>query len=345
MDSQSLPNSEESPYKGLKRGPDEMSYPSMQAPGPPPGPLPATTPFTSHQLMTITKSHDFLASLLQEPLKSQLQNPVPGTYVRLPIATFTTATPRFSIVVENGLIPIIQRQSFIDLKAFIEGSFQSTIYVHGPQGFGKSFALYHLVCTLCLSSHNRVLYVSDCAVFNKRPYDNIFKALTAAFSRDQEFLATLLPSFKDQSWQEIVDHISHYCDNHKLDGKAASLTFYAIFDQHNGLKVENRITPCDFFNWSGNLDTSVTKRFKIIISASANNDILLTKKSHETHHYLSKLSDVELAAWCNHHNFFPNEDHAALSLAVRSQEIQQRAIRRTPGLPPQLLERETATSA
>jgi len=82
----------------------------------------------------ITQSQTFLAALDDPALKQQLQNPIVGNYINLPIPAYAGLTSRFSNVQENALLPVIQRQIFTDLQTFVQAK-EGLTYVHGPQGF------------------------------------------------------------------------------------------------------------------------------------------------------------------------------------------------------------------
>jgi len=142
-----------------------------------------------------------LAALDDLVLKQQLQNPTVGNYINLPIPAHVGLTSRFTNVKENALLPIIQRQIFTDLQTFVQAK-EGLTYVHGPQGFGKSFALYHLFCVLSTYPNNRVLYIPDCGMTNEDSTFKLFKAIGAAFSPDSTFLDSIYPlalSFSDHS--------------------------------------------------------------------------------------------------------------------------------------------------
>ena len=205
------------------------------------------------------------AALDDPVLKQQLQNPTVGNYINIPIPAYVGITSRFLNVEENTLLPVIQSQIFTDLQTFVQAK-KGLTYVHGPQGFGKSFAAYHLFCVLSTYPNNRVLYIPDCHMINDDSFLKLFKAVAAAFALDEEFLNKIYPlalSFTDNSWDDLMDHLKRHCvtDN---------LTFFAIFDQHNGLKKRQcRRAPTNLLQWPKALNGPF---FKLIISASANND-------------------------------------------------------------------------
>lgn len=296
------------PRKGRKRGPKAMPDPTLLAPQPP-----STLATRSSHLDYIeSASLDFLDQL--HPLQAALQSPKPGSKLLLPVVGFVHLPPRFSNVQEKDFtLAVIQRQSFIDLNSFIEE--KAITYVHGPQGFGKSFALYHLFCALSTSPLHRVLYVPDCSMLNGAGSVCLFEALIAAFARDEQLLADLRPYAsvrKEHDWAEIEHLIVTHCDNYQLEGLATPLTFIAIFDQHNALLLESRKHwPCNIFLSNGLARNH--NNYKVVISASATNDEDQPLfKDIAMFPYLSGLSDLELQAWREHFQFFPNEDFKVL---------------------------------
>lgn len=249
----------------------------------------------------ITQSQAFLVALDEPTLKHQLQNPVVGHYVSLPIPAYVGLTHRFSDVKENTLLPVIQRHIFTDLQTFVQGK-EGLTYVHGPQGFGKSFALYHLFCALSTYPNNRVLYIPNCATINEDSIFKLFKAIGAAFARDPTFVDLIYPlalSFTNHSWELLLGRINKHCETNNL-------TFFAIFDQHNGLKQEQRqCAPTNLLQWPEALNGSF---FKLIISAYANNsDQTVTKDIKSLFPFFEGLSQNELAAWRVKNAFFVNE--------------------------------------
>jgi len=283
------------------RGADDLSN-DLRAYGSTPSKLPSVSAEREDWWIDqITQSQAFLAALDDPALKQQLQNPTVGNYINLPIPAYVGLTSRFSNVKENGMLPLIQRQIFTDLQTRVQAK-EGLTYVHGPQGFGKSFALYHLFCALSTYPNNRVLYIPDCDMINEDSIFKLFKAIGAAFAPDSAFLDSIYPlalSFDNHSWELLLGRIKKYCETN-------TLTFFAIFDQHNGLKQEQRQrAPTNLLQWPKALNGPF---FKLIISASANNsDQPLTKDTPSMFPFMKGLSDVELAAWRAKYAFFVTE--------------------------------------
>jgi hypothetical protein len=128
-------------------------------------------------LNTLNAAHRFLTLDLADPaLKTLLETSATGSTALLPLPPVGGLTSRFINNEKDGKIPCIQRDAFTSLKMFIEGK-KGLTYVHGPQGVGKSFALYHLYCAQSLNPKNRVMYISDCVLLNNQPYDAIMPTL------------------------------------------------------------------------------------------------------------------------------------------------------------------------
>jgi hypothetical protein len=252
---------------------------------------------------TIDKAKQFLTIELADPtLKTLLETPIVGSTTLLPLPPVGGLTSRFTNSKKDGKIPCIQRDAFKSLQEFVEGK-EGLTYVHGPQGVGKSFALYHLYCALSINPNNRVMYIGDCAKLNKGAYRKLYKAIVAAFALDDEFLQSIYRytlKLDEDDWTDLMGEISDHCN------AASGLTFYAIFDQHNGLKSEQRTTePTDFIKWPEDLSGA-----KIIISASANNEYTPIKlEDDESPHWFSGgYTPTELAEWRRSHSFFEGED-------------------------------------
>ena len=147
---------------------------------------------------TIESTNKFLSTLREsEDLKQPFQNSTQTNTTRtvlLPLPPVGGLTSRFINTEKDGKIPCIKRDSFKPLKEFIERK-EGLTYVHGPQGVGKSFALYHLYCTLSINPKNRVMYICDCAELNDDPFSCLIPALVAAFAEDGLFLSSMVLSF------------------------------------------------------------------------------------------------------------------------------------------------------
>lgn len=235
-----------------------------------------------------------------EKIKDKLQAPKPGQIVGLPLPPFGNLTSRFVNLKEGGVIPCIQRKAFMDLRKRLDEK-EGLIYVNGPQGFGKSFALYHLFCSLRLDDNYRVIYIGNCAKLMKNAYVDLGEAFAAGFAEDDKFLKNILPLLDplQPQWREFIKVLDIHC-------KSTNKIFVAIFDQHNGLKGEARSTePTHFALWPDDLPGA-----RIIVSASANNEDAPLKMADKKADYWfgEGYTDDELKAWQTKHNFFAGEN-------------------------------------
>ena len=281
----------------LKRAPSELPDPALLEFAPSAS-SPNFVEFVLERQWAAAKARSmtFLPSLREESLRKQLQPPKPedprltrGTFIDLPIAPSVGLPDRLTDVKEDEHFSMIQRRSTFELQEAIQKQ-EGALYIHGPQGFGKSLALYQIFCSLRADPNNRVLYIPSCSSLDNEPYAILFPAIIDAFAEDEALLPTLLPLFHLHLWTNILIEINDYCNS-------KAFTFYAIFDQYNGLPEPKRRTiPNNLTEWR-----IPAPALKIIISASANNQEEPPSTSAHHHHYLSKLNPAELAAWCAHY--------------------------------------------
>jgi hypothetical protein len=100
-------------------------------------------------------------------------------------------------------------------------------------------------------------------------------------------------------WKTFLENVGMHCTS-------LGITFYAIFDQHNGLKVDKRTEePTNLTNWPLLLPGA-----KIIISASANNEDTPIKMTDNKSFYwfYGGYSAAELTAWQAYFHFFDGQD-------------------------------------
>lgn len=201
-------------------------------------------------------SLEFRALINEEELKNQLQNPVSGRIIKLPLTPFIDLSHRLTSVKEDAQLPIIQTCAIDALQTHVQRFPRGFAYVRGPHGFGKSFALYHLFCALSTYPQNRVLYIPDCSALNQ---NILIGSLTSAFAADPTFLrSTLLPRFREPIyWRSIFFYVRIHCNDSKL-------TFYTILDQHNTASP----TCDDALPYV----SERTDTFPIIVAAAIDND-------------------------------------------------------------------------
>lgn len=182
-------------------------------------------------------------------------------------------------------------------------------FVNGPRGFGKSFALYHLYCSLRLDDKYRVIYIADCADLMSQPFSVLAEAFTSGFAEDLAFLNETLPllSERDPDWFDFLREVAIHCSN-------TSKTFVAIFDQYNGLKRAARQSdPNNFPLWTLSLPSA-----KIVIAATADNEEEPFKLDDRKAFYWfgEGFTEVELKAWQRLTNFFTMEDLTEVTTAT-----------------------------
>jgi hypothetical protein len=82
-------------------------------------------------------------------IKAELEACKEGEVVNLPLPPVGGLTSRFTNHKVGSTIPCIQRKAFKDLRDHLDKK-EGLIYVNGPEGFGKSFALF---CRLSLDDN------------------------------------------------------------------------------------------------------------------------------------------------------------------------------------------------
>lgn len=253
---------------------------------------------------TLERSHDFLITLRDPLVSAQLLAPN-SQYILLPTITHI----RLSFInIMNGTLDVLQRDIFQRLQKFVQSE-EGLIYVYGPEGFGKSFALYQLFCTLSANPNNRVLYIPDCAILNVIGYSRILRAVIAAFSHecDVPFLSDMrrFQTNPTKYWPVVQILIDVYC-------KKNNLTFYAIFDQYNELNLHERTNaPTDLLGWSEFLGGPL---FKIVISDTTNNcDQAFMRGVAALFPFFEGFTPQELFTWRTKHALFPKDSLEWLS--------------------------------
>jgi len=66
------------------------------------------------------------------------------------------------------------------------------VYIHGPQGVGKSYSLCEVVCQLRSEKSNRVIYIPDCGGWGigsgTEPLLILVEAICMSFTEDKEIM-------------------------------------------------------------------------------------------------------------------------------------------------------------
>lgn len=183
-------------------------------------------------------------------MKGKLFNVQCPEYIALPVdpLLLETRRERFRVTkdVKTGHgkeIRIIHREITNQLLSFLiekHGNEVPAVYVHGPQGVGKSHSLLEVVCELRRDTKNRVLYIPDCGAWSETSglgaFDFLLSAIISAFIGDEDILGLCANlniaveekwKLEEEYWRVLME-LPKYCS-------AKGLNLFAIFDQHNGL--------------------------------------------------------------------------------------------------------------
>lgn len=86
-----------------------------------------------------------------------------GNYTALPIFKLLASTSRTRFPVAADTVDLMHREVTAGLEKFLKDNRgQPAVYIHGPQGVGKSFSLYEVVCRFRSQANTRVVYIPDC---------------------------------------------------------------------------------------------------------------------------------------------------------------------------------------
>jgi hypothetical protein len=219
-----------------------------------------------------------------------------------------TKRARFNVVGKD--VPLMHRETSKSMLEFLQKNHgvKPAVYIHGPQGVGKSHSLYDVVCLLRSEPKNRVIYIPDCAGWadysvNDGPVVLILTAILLAFPDDKDVVDLCDSTKLTLTLEVLIEFLPQYCrkNNFKL---------YAVFDQHNGLTEDNR-KKFPFRIIEADLPSSGEwKDALIVVSASANNSYYLKVASDNewpeftiTHGY----SDEEFDVWVKNEYFFDGD--------------------------------------
>ncbi len=80
--------------------------------------------------------------------------------------------------VDNSPVTLMNRDITKEMHKFITCQHgHPAAYIHGPQGVGKSYSLYQVVCTLIRQANTHVIYVPDCSFWGSLEHDTALKFL------------------------------------------------------------------------------------------------------------------------------------------------------------------------
>jgi hypothetical protein len=226
-------------------------------------------------------------------------------YVQLPVhhLLLKSSRDRFRPVnpQDPKSISIMLRDRTKELLAFLRDGKAKGAYLHGPQGVGKSHALYYTVCVLRSDPRSRVIYIPDCKRWTSgNSFAFFLEAVVDAFHSDPEVIDAL------PSLYEINDSRQRQSDFEDFVSKALpefcasrGLQLFAMFDQHNGLTPDQRKQLP--FSLPENLPEEWTRSALCVVSASANNEYYLKIANDGRWPQLifnRGFTDAEVASWC-----------------------------------------------
>eukprot|EP00005_Dracoamoeba_jomungandri_P005817 CAMPEP_0174260474 /NCGR_PEP_ID=MMETSP0439-20130205/9732_1 /TAXON_ID=0 /ORGANISM="Stereomyxa ramosa, Strain Chinc5" /LENGTH=639 /DNA_ID=CAMNT_0015344725 /DNA_START=273 /DNA_END=2192 /DNA_ORIENTATION=- len=259
----------------------------------------------------VSAGGDFIQRLAQ---CATIEDVAKGSYVTLPAHPLhsTTERTRFHIDHDTNTLQLLCRDLGGQiLRSMMENNAQNispALYIHGPQGVGKSHSLYEAVCALSQQDNNRVIYIPDCGAWsitntNKEAFNFLLHAILLAFHADQQIVDLVRHgTYTVDFLSEFVYHrLPVFCQEHNLN-------LYIVFDQHNSIPKSHRKR----FPWKIiEKDLPVSSYWKrnslIVISASANNEYYL-KVASENHWeqiiHNTGFTEDEFHAWCECENLF-----------------------------------------
>jgi len=128
------------------------------------------------------------------------------TTIELPILGLNKLQDRFHV--QNKKVPVITRNYHKKIMDALNNAYEQKnasrgLYIHGPSGLGKSYALYHVVSILRLQSDKcRVTYINSCEEWWKshqdEPYKYMLNVLISTFNNDS------LKPLTIADWAEFV---------------------------------------------------------------------------------------------------------------------------------------------
>lgn len=235
----------------------------------------------------------------------------PGEYTTFPEFPLLKITKRRRFNVVGDKIGIMYRSTTANLFDFITLHYgkNPAVYIHGPQGVGKSHSLYEVVCRLRQDASNRVIYIPDCGGWSDisvgtKPLETLLRAVAIGFPNDQTVTNQCdAVSVDDSSVWKLLEGLPEYCIS-------KALKLYIVFDQHNGISPYNR-TLFPFSIVEDALPSSeYWKKALIVVSASANNSYYLKVASQHSWPEFTLFwgfNSDEFQAWVTKEQFFEGD--------------------------------------
>eukprot|EP00727_Mastigamoeba_balamuthi_P002886 m51a1_g12595 hypothetical protein (628) ;mRNA; f:842-2999 len=244
-----------------------------------------------------------------------------GDYVRLPVHHHLLESSRGRFRPDDPRDPkfvgVMLRERTKELLAFLRDGKAKGAYLHGPQGAGKSHALYHAVCALRADpSRYRVVYIPDCRSWavGKKPFRLVLTAIADAFHADPEILSGMPPLYETSYMRKHSDDFQEFIET-RLPEYCASrgLQLFAVFDQHNGLTQDQRAQLP--FSLPESLPERWIRSALCVVSASANNEYYLKIAADAKWPQLvfnRGFTDAEVTSWCAANGLPSPSDESAL---------------------------------
>ncbi|KYQ92247.1 hypothetical protein DLAC_07094 [Tieghemostelium lacteum] len=240
----------------------------------------------------------------QKKIKEYIGNNIQTDGIQLfPKDPFTSNTPNSRYIFENNILCIIERDITKRLAEFIEATKkqQRTVYIHGPQGFGKSHSIYHIVSRL-RSENNIVFYMPDCGTWDsaRNPYFYFSEIIYYSFYlvNDDTFVNDYWRSkpFDQPNFEKFLEELGQHCNRQNY-------SLYFFFDQHNGIPENKRdVYPFSLIeHYLAHED--IWRTSLICVSASANNLYQFGSKNWPTFRFSAPFTEKEFKLFSNHYNF------------------------------------------
>lgn len=120
-----------------------------------------------------------------------------GEFTKLPADHLLSNTSRTRFDIAANKVTLMHRELTDKMKDFILTNRARTdtevpaVYINGPQGVGKSYSLFEVVCSLRADARNRVIYIPDCGGWgsfsdsNSHSISFLLEAILLAFPTDK----------------------------------------------------------------------------------------------------------------------------------------------------------------
>jgi hypothetical protein len=140
------------------------------------------------------------------------------SFLTMPVYPLLQQTKRTRFLIVNNGVPVMHRQITRNMLDFINNNYAKVpaVYIHGPQGVGKSYSLFENVCKLSADKSNRVIYIPDCgswALSGEEPLGILLEAIYVAFAEDKSLLQQVERTELNEKVRQIKWCFSYPCRN------------------------------------------------------------------------------------------------------------------------------------